>query len=64
MDTSAATFTFDPRAPSFRANPYAHYDLLRARAPVLYWEVWGIWFLSRYDDCNTLLRDPRLGHGE
>ena len=64
MDMSAATFTFDPRSPAFRANPYAHYDLLRERTPVLYWEAWGIWFLSRYDDCNALLRDPRLGHAE
>ncbi len=64
MDTSAATFTFDPRAPAFRAAPYAHYELLRERTPVLYWDVWGIWFLSRYDDCNALLRDPRLGHSQ
>jgi cytochrome P450 len=37
--------------------------MLRVAAPVLYWDVWGIWFLSRYDDCNALLRDSRLGHG-
>ncbi len=53
---------FDPRSPEFRANPYPTYDLLRAAAPVLYWDAWGIWFLSRYDDCDSLLRDARLGH--
>jgi pimeloyl-[acyl-carrier protein] synthase len=62
MDVTAAAF--DPRSPDFRANPYPYYDLLRGAAPVLYWDVWGIWFLSRYDDCSALLRDPRLGHGK
>ena len=55
---------FDPRSPDFRANPYPYYDLLRQAAPVFYWPAWGIWFLSRYDDCNNLLRDPRVGHAE
>jgi cytochrome P450 len=55
---------FDPRSPAFRANPYPYYDMLRSAAPVLYWDVWGIWFLSRYDDCSALLRDSRLGHGQ
>ncbi len=54
---------FDPRSPAFRANPYPFYDALRAYAPIFYWDVWGIWFLTRYEDCNALLRDPRLGHG-
>ena len=54
---------FDPRSPDFRANPYPYYDLLRQAAPVFFWPAWGIWFLSRYDDCNALLRDPRVGHG-
>lgn len=62
MDISASAF--DPRSPVFRANPYPYYDLLRSAAPVLFWDVWGIWFLSRYDDCDRLLRDPRLGHME
>lgn len=55
---------FDPRVPAFRVNPYPYYAMLHADAPLFYWEAWGIWFLSRYDDCNALLRDPRLGHGE
>jgi pimeloyl-[acyl-carrier protein] synthase len=62
MDITAQAF--DPRSPAFRANPYPYYDMLRSAAPVLYWDVWGIWFLSRYDDCSALLRDSRLGHGE
>lgn len=37
---------------------------MRAQAPVFYWEAWGLWFLTRYDDCSALLRDPRLGRGK
>lgn len=53
---------FDPRSPEFRANPYPHYALLREQAPIYWWDEWDIWFLSRYEDCQTLLRDPRLGN--
>ena len=55
---------FDPRAPEFRADPYPFYDMLRSYAPVFFWETWGLWFLTRHDDCNAWLRDNRLGHGE
>ena len=55
---------FDPRSPVFRSNPYPFYDMLRSFAPMFYWEAWGMWFLTRYDDCAALLRDARLGHYE
>ncbi|MEZ4519705.1 MAG: hypothetical protein R3C44_23725 [Chloroflexota bacterium] len=53
---------FDPRAPEFRADPYPFYDMLRSYAPVFFWEPWGVWFLTRHEDCQMLLRDDRLGH--
>ena len=52
---------FDPRAPEFRANPYPYYELLQTNAPIFFWDAWGMWFLSRYEDCHALLRDNRLG---
>lgn len=55
---------FDIRNPEFRADPYPFLEMLRENAPVFYWEEWGIWFLTRYEECNTLLRDNRLGQGE
>lgn len=55
---------FDIRNPEFRADPYPLLDVLRANAPVFYWEEWGLWFLTRYEDCNNLLRDNRLRQGE
>jgi cytochrome P450 len=55
--------TFDPRAPEFRVDPYPTYEFLQANAPIFFWEEWGMWFLSRYEDCHALLRDNRLGRG-
>ena len=55
---------FDPLTPEFRRNPYPYYDQLRTAAPIFFWEPWGVFFLTRWADCNALLRDSRLGHGE
>jgi len=48
--------------PEGRADPYAHYRQLRETAPVLR-STFGPIVLSRYQDCMTALRDPRLGRG-
>jgi cytochrome P450 len=48
--------------PEGRADPYAFYRELRDTAPVLR-SGFGPVVLSRYDDCITALRDPRLGRG-
>ncbi len=56
---------FDPWDPSVRANPHPLYHRMRNEAPVyratgpLSGE--GIWFLTRYEDCDTALRDRRIG---
>lgn len=54
---------FDPRSPTFQANPYPFYDILRQEAPIFYSPEWNQWFLTRYEDCERLQRDNRLGHG-
>lgn len=48
--------------PEGRADPYTHYRELRDTAPVLRSSL-GPVVLSRYADCMTALRDPRLGRG-
>ncbi|MBL8166218.1 MAG: cytochrome P450, partial [Anaerolineae bacterium] len=53
---------FSPLSPEFQANPYPVYEMLRANAPIFYWEQWGITFLTRYEDCAALLKDSRFGH--
>jgi cytochrome P450 len=46
-------------SPAYVDNPYATYDLLRARAP-LYWSArWSAWIVTRYDDVLGILRDHR-----
>ncbi len=57
------TIQFNPLSPEFRRNPYPYYDMLRTNSPIYYWEEWGVYFLTRWADCNALLRDNRLGHG-
>jgi cytochrome P450 len=51
------------RTPEGRANPYPRYHTLRSLAPVHYSEVVRGWVLTRYEDCNAVLRDPRFIRG-
>ncbi len=46
--------------PEGRADPYPRYATLRAVAPVHH-SAFGLWALSRYDDCQQLLRHPGVG---
>ena len=47
--------------PAVRADPYPAYRQLRETAPVHHSAVLPLWVATRYDDCGTVLRDPRLG---
>ncbi len=51
----------DPHEPAFVQDPYAAYAFLQATAPVFFWEDFGLWCLSSFDDVNRTLRDRRLG---
>ena len=46
--------------PEGRADPYSRYAALRAHAPVHHSGM-GFWVLTRYDDCQQVLRDHRVG---
>jgi cytochrome P450 len=46
--------------PEGRADPYPRYARLRAEAPV-HQSMFGFWALSRYDDCQQVLRHPGVG---
>ena len=52
---------FNPLSPEFRADPYPYYEMLRANAPIFYWEHWNMWFLTRFEDNAGLLKDNRVG---
>jgi len=46
--------------PEGRADPYPRYATLQSRAPV-HQSMFGFWALSRYDDCQQLLRHSGVG---
>ena len=50
---------YDPDDAAFQADPYAVYSTLRRSAPVQASRL-GIWLVSRFDDVQSALRDPRL----
>jgi cytochrome P450 PksS len=53
----------DVTSAPFKAEAYAYYAMLRARAPVHTVKLPGrqtVWLVSRYDDVFSLLKDPRL----
>ncbi len=49
--------TFDPTAPDYLADPYAHLRRLRSTNPVCVDEATGLAFLLSYDDVGTGLTD-------
>ena len=52
---------FDPRTPSFVADPYPFYARLRATTPVRYVPATDSWWLTRYADVLLALHDQRFG---
>src|SRR5689334_22418616 len=59
------TVTYDLFSPTARANPQIVYEQMRKADPVyrhvgLMWDS-VFWVLTRYDDCVTVLKDPRIG---
>lgn len=46
--------------PEGRADPYSRYARLRHEAPIFRSSL-GMWVCSRFEDCQMVLRDPRLG---
>ena len=48
--------------PEGRADPYPRYAVVREHAPA-FRSALDITVVSRYDDCQWVLRDPRFGKG-
>jgi cytochrome P450 len=60
----AEPVVFNPFDPTWRADPYPFYRRLRAEAPVGEIPGMGIWYFTRYADCEAILRDPRWSNDE
>jgi cytochrome P450 len=57
------TINVDLTSPAFRADPYPTYARWRAEAPVCRVKLpdkQTAWFVTRYDDAVTVLKDPRF----
>jgi cytochrome P450 len=52
---------FRPSDAEFLQNPCPTYAWLREEAPILWYEPWRKWILTRHRDIDRLLRDRRLG---
>lgn len=61
LPAHAPRLRLSPRDPAFVQDPYRSYARLHARSPVVFWEDFGLWCATGFDDVNRLLRDRRLG---
>jgi cytochrome P450 len=64
MTDIAEPVVFNPFDPTWRADPYPFYRRLRAEAPVGQIPGIGIWYFTRYADCEAILRDARWSSDE
>lgn len=56
-----APLVFNPLDPAFLRDPYPTYQRFQAHAPVFRTPL-GIWLVTRYEDVQNVLRDPRFEH--
>jgi cytochrome P450 len=59
MSSEQEPVQFSIRSPAYIKDPYSFYRILRERDPV-HLSKDGYWFLTKYEDISTALRDPRL----
>jgi cytochrome P450 len=59
QDKGRPTIDFNPAAPGYTENPYPVYARLR-EAPVRYWPEGHGWIVSRHNEIQAILRDPRF----
>ena len=50
-----------PRDARFYQDPYAFYGAVHAASPTFFWEEYGHWCFTGFDEVNALLRDRRFG---
>lgn len=53
----APTLAIDPFDDAFLADPYAHHDELRDKAPIVWLEAVGVYGIARYDEVHAALVD-------
>lgn len=53
-------FSLDPKNPEFYRDPYRAYRQMHERGGPVFWEEYGMWCLTGFDDVNRCLRDKRF----
>ncbi|MGH6761458.1 MAG: cytochrome P450 [Phyllobacterium sp.] len=61
INSKTSQVRLDPHDDAFVQNPYAAYAQFHEKSRAFYWENYGFWCFSGYDDVNRLLRDRRFG---
>lgn len=61
FDAAAKRLSLDPHEPSFFHDPYPAYAWLHDERQTFFWEEFGFWCLTGFDDVSRLLRDRRFG---
>jgi cytochrome P450 len=62
-DTITGIFGYNPFDPAFRAAPYDTFRELRTEAPATR-SAFGLWTVTSYDLCSSILRDGKFGVGD
>ena len=58
-EPTAATFAFDPSSVTETGDPHALWEVARRECPIFFNERLGAWIVTRYEDAQGVLRDPR-----
>jgi cytochrome P450 len=53
----AGEFDYDPTAPTAARDPYPGWARARRERPIFYTEQHDLWWVTRYDDVQTIMRD-------
>ena len=61
FDPATCRLRMDPHEPRFFQDPYPAYAFLHEASPVFFWEEFGHWCVSGFDDVSKLLRDRTFG---
>jgi len=56
----AQRFSLDPKNPDFYRDPYHSYHELLQRGGPVFWEEYGMWCLTAFEEVNRCLRDKRF----
>ena len=59
QSTKQSVLEIDLQGPEAASNPYPLYELVRAYDPVHWNKSDEFWYITRYADLMSLLRDPR-----